>query len=97
MTRVTRLVTGLFGYYVVSLILVYFLKWIPGAGGTITSCFLQMFYVSFIFPWCRKSKMNRLWLKRQKDLNIWVSRHMEGIAGLSDSAAEFRTGSGRHL
>ncbi len=23
-----------------------------GAGGTIASCFLQMFYVSFLFPWC---------------------------------------------
>ena len=55
MTRITRLVIGLFGYYVVSLILNPLLKqWIPGAGGTITTCFLQMFYVSFVFPWCVK-------------------------------------------
>ncbi len=55
MTRVTRLVTGLFGYYVVSLIMTFLLKkWIPGVGGTVTSCFLQMFYVSYIFPWCLK-------------------------------------------
>lgn len=55
MTRMTRLTTGLLGHYAVSLILVPLLKsGIPGAGGTITSCFLQMFYVSFLFPWCVK-------------------------------------------
>ena len=54
-TRVTRLVIGLFGYYVVVLILSFFLKeWIPGAGGTIASSFLEMFYITFIFPWCIK-------------------------------------------
>lgn len=53
MTRVTRLVTGLFGYYVVDLILSFLLKeWIPGAGGSLASNFLQMFYISFLFPWC---------------------------------------------
>lgn len=53
--RITRLTTGLLGYYAVSLILMPALKqWIPGAGGTVTSCFLQMFYVSFLFPWCIK-------------------------------------------
>ncbi len=52
-TRITRFASGLFGYYAVSLILMPLLKnWIPGAGGTIASCFLQMFYVSFLFPWC---------------------------------------------
>jgi len=51
-TRVTRLVIGLFGYYVVDLILSYFLKeLIPGVGGSIASNFLQMFYIAFIFPW----------------------------------------------
>ncbi len=25
-----------------------------GVAGTILSCFLQMFYVSFLFPWCIK-------------------------------------------
>ena len=54
-TRLTRLVTGLLGHYAISLILVPLLKsGIPAAGGTITSCFLQMFYVSFVFPWCVK-------------------------------------------
>ena len=24
----------------------------PGAGGSVVSCFAQMFYVSFCFPWC---------------------------------------------
>jgi len=55
MTRVTRFVTGLLGFYAVSLIPVPLIKsWIPGAAGTISSCFLQMFYVSFLFPWCIK-------------------------------------------
>jgi undecaprenyl-diphosphatase len=55
MTRMTRLTSGLLGYYIVSLILIPLLKsWIPGAGGTITTCFLQMFYVTFLFPWCIK-------------------------------------------
>ena len=54
-TRVTRLTTGLLGQYAVSLILMPLIKsWIPGAGGTIVSCFLQMFYVAFLFPWCVK-------------------------------------------
>lgn len=52
-TRVTRCVGGLLGYYAVSLILLPLLKgWIPGVGGTIATCFLQMFYVTFLFPWC---------------------------------------------
>lgn len=51
--RITRLTTGVLSYYAVSLILVPLIKgWIPGPAGTITSCFLQMFYISFIFPWC---------------------------------------------
>ena len=55
MTRMTRLTIGLLGYYVVGLILIPLLKkWIPGVGGTITSCFIQMFYVSFLFPLCMK-------------------------------------------
>jgi undecaprenyl-diphosphatase len=55
MTRITRLTTGLLSYYAVSLILIPLLKsWIPGAGGTITSCFIQMFYVLFLFPLCMK-------------------------------------------
>ncbi len=55
MTRITRLTIGLLSYYAVSLILLPLLKgWIPGVGGTIISCFIQMFYVSFIFPYCIK-------------------------------------------
>ena len=53
--RVARLTTGLLCYYAVSLILLPLLKsLIPGAGGTIVSCFIQMFYVSFIFLLCIK-------------------------------------------
>ena len=53
--RVTRFAAGLLSYYAVSLILIPLLKnWIPGAGGTIISCYVQMFYVSFLFPWCIK-------------------------------------------
>lgn len=55
MTRLTRLTTGLLGYYAISLILLPLLKqWVPGAGGTVVSCFVQMFYVSFLFPLCVK-------------------------------------------
>ena len=51
MARVTRLTAGLFGYYAASLILMPLLKnWIPGAGGTILSYFVQMFYVTYIVP-----------------------------------------------
>ena len=51
--RMSRLTVGLLFYYMVSLILLPLIKdWIPGAPGTITSCFIQMFYVSFVFPWC---------------------------------------------
>ena len=54
-TRVTRLAIGLLSYYAVSLMIApLFKSWIPGAGGTIVFCFLQMFYVSFVFPWCIK-------------------------------------------
>ena len=54
-TRLTRLTTGLLSYYAVSLILLPLIKrWIPGASGTILSCFAQMFYVMFIFPLCMK-------------------------------------------
>ncbi len=56
MTRVTRLVIGLLGYYAITLIVSSVIKsLIPGAGATIISHFLQMFYVTFIFPWCVKN------------------------------------------
>jgi len=53
--RVTRITTGLLSYYAVSLILVPLIKgWLPGAAGTVSSCFVQILYVSFIFPLCAK-------------------------------------------
>ena len=53
--RITRLVTGLLSYYAVALILVPQVKaLLPGAAGTVASCFLQMLYISFLFPWCAK-------------------------------------------
>ena len=53
--RVTRMATGLLSYYAVSLILVPFIKGLlPGAAGTIVSCFVQILYVSFVFPLCVK-------------------------------------------
>ena len=53
--RAARVVTGLIGYYAVTLILVPLLKSrIPGAAGTFASCFFQMFCISFVFPWLFK-------------------------------------------
>ena len=55
MKRITRLTVGLLSYYAVSLIFVPAVKsWIPGAPGTFVSCYLQMFYVIFLFPWLLK-------------------------------------------
>lgn len=55
MTRIKRLSTGLLSYYAVSLILnPLFKSLIPGVGGTVTTCFIQMFYVTFVFPLCIK-------------------------------------------
>ena len=52
MKRITRLTAGLLSYYAVSLIAVPAMKnWIAGMAGTFVSCYLQMFYVTFIFPW----------------------------------------------
>ena len=53
--RITRLVGGLLSYYAVNLILVPLIKnWIPGAAGTVASCFVQMFFIIFIVPLCIK-------------------------------------------
>ena len=47
--------TRLLSYYAVSLIFVPAVKnWISGAPGTFVSCYLQMLYVAFIFPWILK-------------------------------------------
>lgn len=55
MKRVTRLALGLLSYYAVSLIVVPWLKdCISGVPGTFVSCYVQMFYVSFLFPWMMK-------------------------------------------
>ena len=52
MTRAARGAAGLFGFYVISLICMPLIKnLIPGAAGTVVSCFLQMFYIAFLFPW----------------------------------------------
>ena len=49
--RLARMVIGLLIYYAVTLILGAIIKnVVPGAAGTIVSCFLQMFYVVFLFP-----------------------------------------------
>ena len=53
MTRkLTRAAIGLTVYYAVSLLIVPRIKaWVPGPFGTMLSCFFQMFWVSFLFPW----------------------------------------------
>ena len=62
--RISRMVYGLLGYYAGSLILVPLIKtMIPGPAGTVTSCFFQMFYVSFLFPLMTKR------LESNKDKN----------------------------
>ena len=49
--KLSRAVIGLISYYAVSLILAPLVKtWIPGAAGTTLSCFIQVFYVVFVFP-----------------------------------------------
>lgn len=51
--KLTRLVIGLLCHYAVSLILVAQIKsWIAGPAGTVISCFVQIFFITFIFPWC---------------------------------------------
>ena len=51
--KLTRISIGLLSYYAVALILVPQIKaWISGPFGTMSSCFVQMFYVSFLYPWC---------------------------------------------
>ena len=53
--KLTRIAVGVITFYAVSLILVPQVKaWIPGPAGTMASCFVQMFYISFLFPWGMK-------------------------------------------
>ena len=54
--KLTRAAAGLLGFYLVSLILAPLVKaWIPGFAGTTLSCFVQIFYVAFLFPLCMKA------------------------------------------
>lgn len=49
--KATRIAWGMFGYYAVALILAPLAKdAIDGKAGTVVLCFLQMFYIVFIFP-----------------------------------------------
>ena len=54
-TRLSRGVFGIMGFYAVSFILNTLLKkWIPTPASTVLTCFLQMFYITFLFPWIMK-------------------------------------------
>ena len=49
--RLFRLTGGLLGYYVISLFINPLIKAaVPGFTGTVMTCFLQMFYITFLFP-----------------------------------------------
>lgn len=49
--KIARCVTGALGYYAIVLILLPILKSaVPGYWGTILTCFIQMFYVTYLFP-----------------------------------------------
>ena len=53
--KLARAVIGLMGYYALSLIFGALLKqWMPGAAASALSCFLQIFYIVFLFPACAK-------------------------------------------
>ncbi len=50
--RLTRLAVGMLSYYAVSLIVVPLLKSaVGGPAGTMVSCYVQLFYIVFAFPW----------------------------------------------
>ena len=49
--RFYRLTGGLFGYYIISLIINPIIKnAVSGFAGTVITCFIQMFYIAFLFP-----------------------------------------------
>ena len=51
--RALRFTWGLLAFYAVNLILAPLVKeWIGGPIGTLFSCMVQTFFISFIFPWC---------------------------------------------
>ncbi len=50
--RMTRLTVGMLSYYAVSLIVVPWIKSaLGGPIGTMVSCYVQLFYIMFAFPW----------------------------------------------
>ena len=50
--RIQRLAAGLLSYYAVSLIVAPFLKdLLGGAAGALVSCYVQILYITFLFPW----------------------------------------------
>lgn len=51
-TKLTRAAIGLLCYYILSLILIPLVKtWVLGPAGTVTTCFMQTLYVTFLLPW----------------------------------------------
>ena len=49
--KAARFAGGVLGFYAVTLILVPLIKaGLPGAAGTVAACFLQMFWIVFLFP-----------------------------------------------
>ena len=49
--RIARVVLGGLGYYFLNLVIIPVIRdWITGIPGTILTCFIQMFYISFIVP-----------------------------------------------
>ena len=51
-TRLMRCVSGLMAFYFVSLVPVTLVKdWLGGPAGAMVSCFIQMLFISFLFPW----------------------------------------------
>ena len=88
MTGIKRLVAGVFGYYVVSLLLVPLLKnWIGGAPGALISCFVHMFYISFLFPWCiKRFEKPQLQMQTQKPQPQKPQKsEMQGRGRIADS------------
>ncbi len=53
--KLARGVIGMLLFYAVSLIVMPWIKtWLSGPAATIITCFIQMFYITFLFPWCAK-------------------------------------------
>ena len=49
--RLARCAAGLLGFYLISLILMPLIReWLPGAAGAAVASFIQMFYITFLFP-----------------------------------------------